>query len=756
MLLGLFMLGGALYACATEVRAEEISATAALPAGHSFHGEAFNEGPRQAAYLMPGTGAVSFPVQSQQRDVQAYINQGIGQLHGFWYFEAERSFRQAAALDPDCAAAYWGMAMANANNRERAKKLIQQAMDRKENASPRLQRYIEALEKLLKAEDAKSGSDEYIDALENIVYEYPDDIEAKAFIALHAWEGRRTGQKIRSHLAIDALIGEVLTVSPMHPVHHYRIHLWDHERPERALASAARCGQSAPAIAHMWHMPGHIYSRLKRYPDAVWQQEASARTDHAQMVRDRLLPDQIHNFAHNNEWLIRNLIYVGRIHDALDLAKNMIELPQHPKFNTLSKSGCSASYGRKRLLQVLDKAQLWQETLRLSETVYLETTDSVLNRVDWLRAVGRAHYHLDNDADVQRIRTRLQAMLSEQSAKRERQGQQAEDKAQQEQKSEQDIAADGCKARRRLDGEVRHIERVLKEMDAYHAAIDGNVAKAIELLEKSDNDDMSLMARWQVESGDPESALETLSTNVKSHERETLPLAHLASLQWDLGRVDTMTQSMEQLRERSAEIDLRAPPFSHLSPIAHYLGWPRDWRVARAPADDVGQRPSLDSLGPFRWHPTAAPDWTLPNADHRPISLADYRGRPVLVIFYLGFGCLHCAEQLQAFGPRIDDFHEAGIEMVAISSDDADGLKKSLEAYDGDIPFPLLADDQFHVFRQYRVFDDFEDQPLHGTFLIDAKGDLRWHDISYEPFMDHEFVLTEARRLLAQSPDHRD
>ena len=67
----------------------------------------------------------------------------------------------------------------------------------------------------------------------------------------------------------------------------------------------------------MWHMPGHIYSKLKRYADAAWQQEASARVDHAHMIRARLMPDQIHNFAHNNEWLIRNLIFIGRVHDAL-------------------------------------------------------------------------------------------------------------------------------------------------------------------------------------------------------------------------------------------------------------------------------------------------------------------------------------------------------------------------------------------------------------------------------------------------------
>src|SRR5688572_18367355 len=79
--------------------------------GHSVHGGAFNEGPRQAAVLLPGTGNENFEITTKNDEARKFFNQGIGQLHGFWYFEAERSFRQAAKLDPDCAMAYWGIAM---------------------------------------------------------------------------------------------------------------------------------------------------------------------------------------------------------------------------------------------------------------------------------------------------------------------------------------------------------------------------------------------------------------------------------------------------------------------------------------------------------------------------------------------------------------------------------------------------------------------------------------------------------------------
>src|SRR5688572_10648222 len=304
-------------AATTKPASSTRPAEAAVPAGHSMHGEAFDEGPRQAAYLMEGTGKVRFPVTTTSPEAQKFFEQGVGQLHGFWYFEAERSFRQAAALDPACAMAYWGMAVANGGNEKRAKEFIKQAAQRKEKVSKREAMWIDGLNDYYhgsEKDDAKRRRN-HIRSLEAIVQEYPDDIEARAFLAWRIWDSK-SKLPISSLQAVDALLDQVFQAEPMHPAHHYRIHLWDEEKPERALAAAARCGQASPAVAHMWHMPGHTYSKLHRYEDAVYQQEASARVDHARMMRDRVMPYQIHNYAHNNEWCVRNLAYVGRVSDA--------------------------------------------------------------------------------------------------------------------------------------------------------------------------------------------------------------------------------------------------------------------------------------------------------------------------------------------------------------------------------------------------------------------------------------------------------
>ena len=183
--------------------------------GHSFHGEAFNEGPRQSAYLMKGMGRVRFPVTTDSQEAQLFFTQGVAQLHGFWYFEAERSFRQAAMLDPDCAMAYWGMAVANRNNTERAKKFIEEAKKRRDKADKREKLWIDS-EVNYWADTKKAEKDrrkKMVRDLETIIYDYPDDIEAKAFLAVWLWQSAYKGLSISSHMTVNLLIQDVLAAS---------------------------------------------------------------------------------------------------------------------------------------------------------------------------------------------------------------------------------------------------------------------------------------------------------------------------------------------------------------------------------------------------------------------------------------------------------------------------------------------------------------------------------------------------------------
>ncbi len=731
--------------------------------GHSYHGEAFNDGPRSSAYLMKGMGRVRFPVTTPVQEAQLFFTQGVAQLHGFWFFEAERSFRQAAMLDPDCAMAYWGMAAANRGNAKRAEGFIAEAKKRRANAGKREQLWIDS-EVDYWADTKKAKKDrrrEMIRDLEAIIFEYPDDIEAKAFLAVWMWQSAREGLPIHSHGAVNALIEDVLDVEPMHPCHHFRIHLWDNEKPARALASAARCGQGSPGIAHMWHMPGHIYSKLKRYHDSAWQQEASARIDHSHMMRDRVMPDQIHNFAHNNEWLIRNLNHLGRASDAVALARNMIELPRHPKYNSLAKPDApteygkqgSARYGRTRLLETLLRYEMWDEIINASQTVYLEPTTLPEEQAKRLAAVGAAHHALgqaekgaETLAQFDALEKRVEELKLDAGAK-------AEEKARDNKKNEKETKKAKTDAMKPFDGRIKTINQYRAEPLVCQAVANKNSDEFKKQIAKAGKMSRERKSQLQLQIGNKKEA-EKLASQAARAKGQVQPLANHADILWRSGNEKEAIGQFKKLREISAHIDIGRDVFQRLTPIAKKLGLPEDWRIEFQPADDVGERPSLDTLGPFRWSPSPATQWELTDGQGKQHTLADYAGRPVIVIFYLGKGCAHCIEQLGTFAPETDRFRKAGIDLIAISTDAVDGLRETFQQNKtgSPFPFPLVSDASLNVFKQYRAYDDFEQQPLHGTFLIDRQGLVRWQDISYEPFTEAEFLLQESKRLLAQDP----
>lgn len=740
---------------------------AGVLAGHSFHGEAFNEGPRQKAYLMEGTGKVKFDVTTKNPQAADFVRQGMGQLYGYWYLEAERSFRQAAMLDPDCAIAYWGMARANDKNSKRAKSFIEEAVKRKGNAGKLEGMMIDALSAYLNS-TSKKRSDKtkpYFAAFEEMAKEFPDNLEVKANRAFLMYR-YRSDLKLSYDDANDAL-NKVLAIEPLHPVHHFRIHLWDYKDSAKALNSAAKCGTAAPAIAHMWHMPGHIYSREKRYSDAVWQQEASARVDHAHMMRDRVMPDQIHNFAHNNEWLIRNMGHIGRWRDAVDLAMNMTELPRHPKYNTFSKRG-SAHYGRLRLFDELFRYEQWELLASLCKQPYLEPTEKKEEQLKRLRYLGVASARLGDSEEVDDVLKQLGERMK--VAEKEHQKNEAEAKKK---------AAEALK-KKKADAEKRRlkaekdgipepppkpegppskprgkpdprtpIKQAIAAIKGHQALEKDELEEAIAQLKKANGDGL-VLAKAQNEFGKTEDAEKNLESYLKSREKRVHPLAGKIEILWQNKKKEAVRKAFDELREISGDIQFGTPVFDRLTPIAKELGYPADWRIFKDRPDDFGERPELDELGPFRWQPMPAESWSLKDTNGKSFSLADYRGKPIVVIFYLGYGCLHCAEQLQKFAPEAQKYADAGIELIGISTDSQQDLKQSIDNYKGGMPFPLVSDEKLDIFKSWRAFDDFEQQALHGTFLIDEEGLVRWQDIGHEPFMDPEFLLKESKRLLAQ------
>lgn len=738
--------------------------------GHSVHGEAFNEGPRQAGQLIEGLSPIEFATSTKSSLAQQFFLQGVAQLHGFWYLEAERSFRQAVAEDPDMAIAYWGMAMANANNHDRARGMIDEAMSRREkHADERERGYIEALDKLIKKEDDETSkearrqrAEKYIAGLEKILNDYPNDVEAKAFLTHAIWAAQRDGVKITSRYVVEALLKEIFESEPMHPAHHYRIHLWDSARPENSLQSAAACGPSSPAIAHMWHMPGHIYSNLKRYGDAVWQQEASARVDHAHMIQTRLMPDQIHNFAHNNEWLVRNLLYVGRVDDALDLSRNLLSLPRHPDYNSMAKVG-SYRYGRQRLIQTLTQYGLWDELLRENESGFWTSPDDVNGQEDWLGWLAVAQFQAKTGKPAEGIRI-LQVLKRSQwtlqgelldlaEGKEPTPGDPSQDGPSQDGPSQDEPSQDDARPSDEPDSREeiqRHIETLRTVIARVHAsaAARRKQPEKVKRHAKVAKLDPLIHAQWLSQAGDESAAIEIAEKEAEKRQHEVRPLAILVDSLWRNDQKDVAKEKFERLRTVAAKADLETPMLARLRPIADAMGIDHDWRHDVKPASDLGERPDLEQLGPFRWTPSPVESWSAKTDDGTAVTGDQFDGRARLIVFYLGFGCLHCIEQLHAIEPEVDAFADLGIEVVAISTESVEELSVGLESFGKAMPIPLLSDGEMQSFKRFGCWDDFESQPLHGTFLIDANNRVRWQDIGHEPFMDVKFLLEESRRLL--------
>ena len=725
---------------------EEVKPTTIEP-GHSEHGEVYNEGPRQTAFLMEGIPKVHFSITAKIPEAQQFFDQGVGQLHGYWYLEAERSFRKTAALEPACAMAYWGMAMANPKNAARAREFIKKASELKSNASPREVLWIDSLANYYKDEkkDEKTRRRDLIRGLEGIVQDFPDDLEAKAFLVFEIVDN---GDKlpINSRQAVDALAAQVLAVNPMHPIHHYRIHLWDEEKAVRALDSAALCGQTSPGIAHMWHMPGHIFSDLNRYADAAWQQEAALRVDNAYTIRDRVMPDQIFNYAHNAEWLIRDLGNTGRIHYGIELAKNLIEMPRHPKYNLLSNSATTAALGRKRLLDILIRFEMWDELIRLGDGPYLEPTESVDDQIKRLHALGTAYFGKSDLENGAKQIAFLEGILQKERDAQKSAGEKAEAKARAEKQSNDKAAKAKNDAIKEFSKRLDELDIAIAELDLYRQLQQGEYPAARENFLKLKNLSKERQIAIYMQFGDKTKAEQLARENADATKNQVGPLAIHAGILSRCGKSEAASEVFKRLRPFSAEIDLDIPVFQRLLPIAQAEKLPADWRLPAPKPTDVGKHPSLDDLGPFRWHATLAPDWTLPGADGKLVNLRDYRGKPVVLLFYLGYGCPHCVEQLNLFAPMQKEFADAGISLLGLGTDSPDVLHKAFTA--GAFPFPLVSDKGMNIFKLYRVFDDFENKPLHGTFLVDTDGMLRWQDISFEPFKDPKFLLEEAKRLL--------
>lgn len=693
--------------------------TAPPKAGHSKHGAAFDEGPRQKPWKIEGIGRVHFPITTKNPEVQQWFNQGVALLYSFWYFEAERAFRWCLKLEPENPMAYWGLARSVGDDTRR-EQMIREAGKRKANVSERERLYLEADLATLKdparpEQDEKKRMERAREILEDLILKYPDDLEARlAFANFTMWDSPRP--------ANAAMFQQVLARQPDHPgAHHLIIHNWNHRHAEQALDSSKAYGEIATGIGHALHMPGHIYATVGMWHEAAISMDSATRAE-AKYMRERLaLPFNTWNYGHNRDYLCYIQEQLGMAESALAGARELLSVPLDPKFNK-ADSWSPHGRGEVALLRALVKFERSRELLDEKTFSWAKSPKEKA-----YRAYGRAMGHIFASQTAEAA-----AMLEEHS----------------------NLAAEFDKGdnayfkstHQLMNEELRALILLLRgETLAGLKLLTVAAEKQYEQQKNGDNDPPSypgviynrLGIAYLDEQNSPKLAISAFEKTLEISRNDGYALLGLVRSYRALGDAAKAASYQARLNWVWAAAD--APLRRHLNPAIRPDGQtPRPERNY--------QSAQLERFGPPKWEPYAAPALEAVDAEGKSVSLAEYQGKKnVLLIFYLGEECPHCLDQLVQLAKRKADLQRHQTEVLAISPAPPSKNKESKAL--GEVPFRLVSDEKRVNAKRFLSYDDFEEQELHSTILIDKQGRVHWLRLGGEPFMDFDFLLQEIGRI---------
>lgn len=283
-----------------------------------------------APELMEGIGTTTLKIKTRSPQTQQFFTQGVALLHDFWDFEAYRAFKEAIKHDSTAIMPYWGLysAIGATEGTEflpDRKLALQKLKALKDSADEHEKLYAEAVI----ARDEPGGTQQYQSKLEKIIHKYPDDVDAKLFLALNKMSGYDPEMNPRDgQLYSEYLLKDLLKTHPDHAgVHHYWIHLKENCCPEEALESAKMVAKLTPAAAHMVHMPGHIHYKMGHYNKAHEAFAEAVKVDSIYMKKQAIPEVDTWNYIHNINYLLSNCAENGRYATALYYAEKLQRMP---------------------------------------------------------------------------------------------------------------------------------------------------------------------------------------------------------------------------------------------------------------------------------------------------------------------------------------------------------------------------------------------------------------------------------------------
>jgi tetratricopeptide (TPR) repeat protein len=258
---------------------------------------------------------LEFPT-SAEPEAQQHFERGVLFMHSFEYASAAEAFREAQAVEPDFAMAYWGEAMTynhpiwNERDRDGAMAVLGRLgatpeARRAKAATERERLFLDAVEALW-ADGPKAERDTaYTEAMGDLVRAFPDDPEARAFHALSLMGLSQGVRVVPTYVRAGAMALQIRTEQPKHPgAAHYVIHAFDDPTHAPIALPAARAYSTiAPDAAHAQHMTTHIFTAMGMWDDVIAQNVVAAN---------------LTNWGpgHYTSWLTYGLVQAGRFEEA--------------------------------------------------------------------------------------------------------------------------------------------------------------------------------------------------------------------------------------------------------------------------------------------------------------------------------------------------------------------------------------------------------------------------------------------------------
>lgn len=293
------------------------------------HQHPANASAEKPVALYPGLGTWRHLIATRQPDAQRFFDQGLVLMYGFNRYEALRSFRKAAQLDPHAAMAYWGMAMVSGPyiNMD-----IDQSLHMKDACDAVGKGLsLDGVSKIertwLNATQARcpdfSSPERYVRAMHDLAKQYPDDpdaqtLYAEALMIPVRWHWYTLDGKPAAGVSeAERVLESVLRRVPYHPgANHLYIHAVESSpTPERAIPSAQRLMGIVPAAGHMVHMPGHIWLLLGDFNNAVAVNERAAELDRRYFAETGVTGSYYGYYLHNLQFILYARAMQGRAAD---------------------------------------------------------------------------------------------------------------------------------------------------------------------------------------------------------------------------------------------------------------------------------------------------------------------------------------------------------------------------------------------------------------------------------------------------------